>query len=390
MTRGRIYGCKKMMKKGICIALAALMLSGVPTLHTNANTIQTGIDVSKWQGRIDWNAVARSGVSFAFIKAGSLKSGIDDYFIANMQGAKAAGIKTGVYIYSYATNVHEAAMEAQFVLNLVQNLEVSYPIVWDVEDKVQQSLSASTLALMANTFCALIEAEGYHPMVYANKYWFNNKIGNIHYDKWVAQWGSKLDIPDASVWQYSSTGRINGIKGDVDLNFSLKDFSSTIVDTGFVARKGAIYYYENYKMKKGWLDLNGARYLFDGTGKLYTGWLPTENGTFYFKPDGTMALGLTLIDNKLYYFDSNGLMLVGLHELAGLKFFFGADGVMYTGFLDFADGRRYFAADGHMETGMVTIGNHIYYFDANGVMQTGTINIGGVLCTFDAEGRFIG
>ena len=98
----------------ICTLLAACMLCCVPTFSSEAAAAAQGIDVSKYQGAINWQAVAQSGVSFAFIKVGSSKSGIDPYFNYNMLAAQQAGIKTGVYIYSYAKSVEEAAAEAQF------------------------------------------------------------------------------------------------------------------------------------------------------------------------------------------------------------------------------------------------------------------------------------
>ena len=128
----------------ICALLAVCMLWGIPAVPSEAAVGEQGIDVSKWQGPIDWQAVAQSGVSFAFIRVGSTKKGIDEYFYPNMIAAQQAGIKTGVYIYSYAASVEEAALEAQFVLNAIQNVQVSFPEVWDVEDKVQKSLSADT------------------------------------------------------------------------------------------------------------------------------------------------------------------------------------------------------------------------------------------------------
>ena len=126
------HKCKKGITRFLCALLATIMLVGVPSFQSDAAVVSQGIDVSKWQGAINWAAVAQSGVSFAFIRVGNLKKGLDEYFYYNMMSAQAVGIKTGVYIYSYATNVQEAAMEAEFVLNAVQNLPVSFPIVWDV------------------------------------------------------------------------------------------------------------------------------------------------------------------------------------------------------------------------------------------------------------------
>jgi len=214
----------------LCILIAICILSSVPTFMTKAAVVETGIDVSKWQGAINWQEVAQSGVKFAFIRVGSTKKGIDEYFYYNMLAAQQAGIKTGVYIYSYATNVQEAAIEAQFVLDAIQNVQVSYPVVWDVEDNVHKTLSPETLSLMANTFCATLEAEGYYPMIYSSTSWYRDRIGPVFYDKWVAQWAEACEIPDAAVWQYSCKGRIPWIKGDVD-------FGSILVKAGFQGLK---------------------------------------------------------------------------------------------------------------------------------------------------------
>lgn len=374
----------------LCMLLAVCMLSGIPSFQTEAAPVANGIDVSKWQGAINWQAVAQSGVSFAFIRVGNTKKGIDEYFYYNMLAAQQAGIKTGVYIYSYATSVEEAALEAQFVLNAIQNVQVSFPVVWDVEDDVQKKLSPETLSLMANTFCALIEAEGYYPMVYSSTSWFTNRIGPVYYDKWVAQWNTSLDIPGAAVWQYSSTGSIPGIIGDVDLDYALKDFSADIVDTGWVARKGYLYFYINYKMQRGWLDLGAAKYYLGTDGRMVTGWLPFDDGVYYLKPeDGTMAVGFTPIGLGIYCFGADGRMLTGLQDVGGLFYYFAADGAMYVGFLDLPDGRRFFAADGHMLTGLSVVGDSFYYFDNAGIMQIGWQTIGGQNFLFAADGPMV-
>ena len=165
----------KIHKRILCLILSVILAASVPTTQTEAAVVAQGIDVSKWQGVINWAAVAQSGTSFAFIRVGTTKKGIDNTFYYNMLSAQAVGIKTGVYIYSYATNVEEAALEAQFVLNAIKDLPVSYPVVWDVEDDCQKAIPKETLTLMANTFCAIIEAEGYTPMVYSSASWFKTK-----------------------------------------------------------------------------------------------------------------------------------------------------------------------------------------------------------------------
>ncbi len=370
----------------ICTLLAVCLLCCAPAFPAKAAVVENGIDVSKYQGAIDWQAVAQSGISFAFIKVGSTKSGIDPYFNYNMLAAQQAGIKTGVYIYSYAKSVEEAVVEAQFVLNAIQNVQVSYPVVWDVEDNVQKSLSPETLSLMANTFCAMIEAEGYYPMVYSSTSWFNKRLGPVFYDKWVAQWAAACEIPDASIWQYSCKGSVPGIKGDVDLDYALKDYSTSIVNTGWVPRKGYLYFYINYKMQRGWLDLGTAKYYLDPAGRMVTGWLPLDDAMYYLHPDGVMAVGFTPIGPGMYCFNTDGKMLTGLQNLNGLTYYFAPDGAMYVGLLDFPDGKRFFSTDGHMLTGLSIVNNKYYYFDLNGIMQTGWQTIGGQTFLFTADG----
>lgn len=370
----------------ICTLLAVCMLCAVPSFQTDAAAVERGIDVSKWQGPINWQAVAQSGVSFAFIRVGSTLKGIDEYFYYNMMAAQQAGIKTGVYIYSYATNIQEAALEAQFVLNAIQNVQVSYPVVWDVEDNVHKSLSPEMLSMMANTFCATIEAEGYYPMVYSSTNWYKERIGPVFYDKWVAQWSGSCDIPDAAIWQYSSTGSVPGINGNVDLDYALRDYSASIVNTGWVPRKGFLYFYINYKMQRGWLDLSTAKYYLDPAGRMVTGWLPLEDGMYYMQPDGVMAVGFTPIGPGMYCFGADGKMLTGLQAVNGLYYYFAPEGPMYVGFLDLPDGRRFFSEDGHMLTGQNIIANKHFYFDVNGIMQTGWQTIGDQTYLFAADG----
>ncbi len=381
------YLSKKIYTRLVCLVLAVVLISTIPAAQAEAAVVAQGIDVSKWQGVINWPAVAQSGINFAFVRVGNLKKGIDSTFYYNMHSAQAVGIKTGVYIYSYATNVEEAALEAQFVLNAIKDIPVSYPVVWDVEDDVQKGIPKDTLTLMANTFCAIIESEGYTPMVYASADWYKNRLGTIYYDKWVAQWNTSCSIPDASIWQYTDSGSISGITGNVDLDFAFKDYSSQIIHTGWVPRKGFLYYYINYKMQRGWLDLGLAKYYLDGYGRMVTGWLPLADGVYYMQPDGVMSVGFTPIGKDLYFFDPTGKMLLGLQEPGnGLTYYFAENGAMHTGLLTLPDGVRYFAPDGHMVTGFQLIDGKTYYFDEKGYMKLGAQTIAGLNFFFGMDG----
>ena len=159
------------------ISFALALLVSVSTFMTSgmdaqaAGVIAKGVDVSKYQGAINWSAVAADGYSFAFIKVGSAKSGLDPYFAANMVGANAAGLKTGVYLYSYATTVEAAMAEAQFTLAAIAPYTVNMPVVFDLEDAVHRSMTPEQLSALAVAFCSVIQSAGYCPMVYSSKNW---------------------------------------------------------------------------------------------------------------------------------------------------------------------------------------------------------------------------
>ena len=157
-----------------CAALMAVAILGIlPCENAQAvsanGAIAKGVDVSKYNGAVNWQQVAASGMKFAFVKVGSTKSGIDPQFAANITGAQAAGLKTGVYIYSYATTPEQAINEANLVLQWIEPYTVNYPIVFDIEDNCHKSLSAQQMIDIINAFCTTIDAAGYYPMVYSYK-----------------------------------------------------------------------------------------------------------------------------------------------------------------------------------------------------------------------------
>ena len=118
---------KKKLLKAMAVILTALSVFTSVPVSTQAAPLKMGIDVSYHQGAIDWNAVKASGVQFAFVRAGSFKSGTDAYFHQNMKGAIAAGIPVGIYVYSYATTTQMAANEALFAISVAKDYPVSDP-----------------------------------------------------------------------------------------------------------------------------------------------------------------------------------------------------------------------------------------------------------------------
>lgn len=348
--------------------LTAFMIT--PVQAEAAGPIAKGVDVSVYQGAIDWNAVAADGYSFAFIKIGSGKSGLDPYYVSNMVGANAAGIKTGVYVYSYATTVEGAMAEAQFALAAIQAFPVSMPVVYDLEDAVHRNMSKSQLAALAVTFCSIIESAGYYPMLYSSKNWLTEKIGSVPYDKWVAQYSDHCDYPNPAIWQFTSSGSVRGIQGRVDLNFQYKDYSNLIVANGFVTRGDKTYLYVNYRKQIGFVDYEGRRYFMNADGSMYkNGWLTDGVNVFYMDTsNGHMLHDLVKINGRYYYFDVNGFMTRGLLNLNGQTYMFGADGAMHYGWYTDASGTRYFRNDGSMVTNTtMTIDGLDWSFDANGL-----------------------
>ena len=187
-----------------------------------------GIDVSKWQGDIDWKQ-ASSAVSFAIIRCGFRGSSgniaVDPKFAQNIQGAKNNGVKVGVYFYSIAMNEAQAVEEASLAVELVKQYGgVSLPIYIDIEDSRQLSLSKAERDAIVNAFCTTVKNSGYSAGVYANKNWLTNYLTPSKYQGisvWVAQYNTQCTYNGKyDIWQYSNKGKIPGIKGDVDLNWS--------------------------------------------------------------------------------------------------------------------------------------------------------------------------
>ena len=365
--------------------VAALVLAGVMSLipvtsaqAANAgNAIAKGIDVSKHNGAVNWGSVASSGISFAFIKVGSSYSGMDPYFDANIRGAQGAGLKVGVYLYSYASTVEQAQKEADMVIGWLENYTVTFPVVYDIEDSCHKGLSQGQLQALIDAFCSKISAAGYYPMVYSSKNWFNQRIGNVGYDKWVAQYADNLEYNGAAFWQSSSHGNVAGVSTRVDINYQFKDFSSLIISDGFLDRNGQTMFFAGYKMQRGWVNYNDTRYYLDGNGYLQRNcWFSDEGGTYYLTADGSVARGQAAVEGQNYYFDGNGVRLTGWVNLENGRFYYAPDtGIMQHGWFSDASGTYYLTESGDVARGQVALDGQNYYFDGNGVRATGWVNL---------------
>lgn len=192
----------------------------------------SGIDVSSYQGDIDWMKVAASGVDFAIIRLGyrgyeSGKLAEDKFARANLDGATAAGIPVGVYFFSQALNEEEAREEAQFVLDMIEPYNVELPVVFDWEHVDSETARTNNMDPYTATDCAkafleVIEEADYWPMMYFNsfqsrKLFYLDQL--MEYDFWLALYSDRLTFPyKVDMWQYTCTGTIPGISGDVDVN----------------------------------------------------------------------------------------------------------------------------------------------------------------------------
>lgn len=190
-----------------------------------------GIDVSKWNKEIDWAAVKASGVEFVIIRCGyrGSKTGVlveDPYFRKNIEGAKAVGLDVGVYFFTQAITQSEAVEEASMVLSLIKDYEPDYPIFIDTEGSGGRadSLDAATRTEICRAFCETVEQAGYESGVYASRNWYYNQVDDdalSQYTIWVAEYREEpLYTGRYDIWQYTSSGSVDGIEGRVDLNLS--------------------------------------------------------------------------------------------------------------------------------------------------------------------------
>ncbi len=197
------------------------------------STTSTGIDVSKWQGTIDWKAVKDAGIEFAIIRVGyrGSETGVlveDPTFKRNIKGATEAGLKVGVYFFTQAITKAEAVEEASMALSLTSGYNLAYPIFIDTEsgsgNARANGLDKATRTEIIDAFCKTVQNGGRKAGVYASKSWYNDKL-NVsklnNYYIWVAQYNTECTYTGRyDMWQYTETGNVSGIKGNVDLNIS--------------------------------------------------------------------------------------------------------------------------------------------------------------------------
>lgn len=194
----------------------------------------TIIDVSEWQGVIDWNKV-RPHIDGVILRCGCGTSYDDKQWTRNVAECERLGIPFGVYLYSYAKDTAAAKKEAEHVLRLIKGHKLSFPVYFDAEQGGTEKVCNQT----AKTFCDIIEGAGYFVGIYSTAYWFAHYLKDDgRYTRWVASWGTNNGQPQAkpnvksmAMWQFTSIGKIPGVNGNVDVSLCYEDFPAIINPT---------------------------------------------------------------------------------------------------------------------------------------------------------------
>ncbi len=199
--------------------------------HKTENT-KIGIDVSQWQGKIDWQKVKDDGVEFAFIRVG-YQAGFDEdyvfdpYFEANLQGATAVGLPVGVYFYSYADSTAEAEKQAKWIIGHIKDFPVELGVAFDWEswsEFNQAGMSFRKINQVAKSFLDTVKQSGYQGLLYSSKIYLERIWDVPEYETWLAQYYDRVTYEgDYRYWQLSNSGRVDGVDGDIDIDIMYLD-----------------------------------------------------------------------------------------------------------------------------------------------------------------------
>ena len=395
-------------------AARASVNSGWPD---DPKAICKGIDVSYHNGTIDWKKVKQSEVEYAIIRCGygtNDKSQDDKKWEENVKGCTDNNIPYGVYLYSYADTVEKASSEADHAIRLLQGKKFKYPVYYDLEeDAIRKKLSKTEIANIAKTFCNKLSAKGYTVGIYANKDWFTNYLTDScfnNWTKWVAQYNTVCNYQGKyDMWQCSSTGRVPGISGNVDLNYSYSPFensygggntnnggTTTKYSDGLNEIEGELYYFKNNRIDTSYTGLAqyGNEWYYIENGKVnwnYTGlaqrgieWFYIEKGKLNWDHSGIVEYnnqwfyvvkgrldwnytGLGQSDNDWYYI-VRGRVNWGYTGLVqrGIEWFYIENGKLnwnYSGIVEY-NNQWFYVERGRLNwnyTGLGQSGNDWYY-----------------------------
>lgn len=357
--------------------------------------LHRGVDVSHWQGDIDWDKARADDVDFVMLGT-RYKGDTDPKFRENAEQAVKSGVKIGAYIYSYATTPEEAEQEADFILKLIKDYPISYPIAFDAEnEKTLGSLPKAQISAIVHAFCKKISDAGYYPILYANDYWIQNKLDMpslSQYPVWVAAYERTPKYDRHVMWQGTDSGAVAGVQGNVDIDLQFVDFSDKIPPNSWKKFDGVWYYYENYRMQKNALIFDGKdSYYLQDDGTIYTGGFKEVDGSKrYFEPSsGKMRLGWRQIDGKWYHFSESGALEIGWISDGGKFYYAAPDGTMQTGWLDDSGSLYYLNLDGSMQTRWLMLEGNWYFLGDDGVTEKGWQTIDNLRYYFGPDGRML-
>lgn len=220
----------------------------------NSKILARGIDVSRWNHQIDaasgeylaldWDAVREAGFDFVILKAGSTKSGIEPTFMMDYEGARAAGLEVGAYFYTYSPTLEGIEKDARDLLSYIKGKKFEYPIYLDLEDPSLSSLGKNHLSALCERFLCILQQNGYYAGLYTNHTWLMTILDTPRmvtlFDLWYARyplsekptWNEEKYGRQLGMWQYTESGRIDGLEGSFDLNYAYKDYKEVMQKWG--------------------------------------------------------------------------------------------------------------------------------------------------------------
>lgn len=201
-----------------------------------------GLDVSKFQGEVDWERVKAAGYQFAMLRAGYGFSTVDEQFRRNASECSRIGLPFGAYWFCYAVSPEAAVQEADGCINTISGYQLDYPVCYDIEQASADYAAGQGVQYtpglarqLVQSFCGRVESYGYFAMFYSNRNFLDTYLGEAlaaRYALWYARYTDTFDGTDCGMWQYTSQGSVPGISGSVDLDLSYVDYPSVIRSAG--------------------------------------------------------------------------------------------------------------------------------------------------------------
>lgn len=352
-----------------------------------------GVDVSEWQGKINWAKVKTAGVDFAILRCGYASTYPDKQWHNNVQGCLSSGMPFGVYLYSRATSPEEASKEADFVISQLKSeyltgADLAFPVYFDMEDS---KMVGKNYAAIAQAFFDKLTAAGYPVGTYANLSWWNKRLTSPVFDKyskWVAAYNASTGLTyepmsnfseGNGVWQFSDYGSIPGISGRVDLNYT---YMAPVNSDHWIKSESKWWYryVDGSYPANCWAQIDGQWYHFDASGWMQTGWLWVNGAWYYLGPSGAMQTGWLNDGGAWYYLDpeAGGAMATGVKTVQGAAYFFDGSGAMAAGWCVDGGVWRYAAPSGALVSGWNVVNGSWYWFDGETyAMREGWLNDGG-------------